>query len=169
MQGDLQLQSRVQLFDIAFVIKKFSFCGALFKRILAWKKGISKKIILRMKLFLSLQFFTCHIVVNIRVWKYVFTRVVIKIKTFNSCRTRVVRVALVSHSCRSCSTRVALVSHSCCSYLTLVARLLHSCCTCVAFVSLVSGTRVVNLTRSLNIRKQIIGRFLIVSVVYYWN
>ena len=27
----------VQLFDIAFVIKKFSFCGALFKHILAWK------------------------------------------------------------------------------------------------------------------------------------
>ena len=27
----------VQLFDIAFVIKKFSFCDALFKRILVWK------------------------------------------------------------------------------------------------------------------------------------
>ena len=33
----LQLQSSVQRFDIAFAIKKFSFCGALFKRILAWK------------------------------------------------------------------------------------------------------------------------------------
>ena len=42
MQGHLQLQSSVQLFDIAFAIKKFSFCGALFKRILAWKRGISK-------------------------------------------------------------------------------------------------------------------------------
>ena len=28
-QGHLQLQSSVQLFDIAFVIKKSSFCGAL--------------------------------------------------------------------------------------------------------------------------------------------
>ena len=34
LQEHLQLQSSVQLFDIAFVIKKFSFCGALFKRIL---------------------------------------------------------------------------------------------------------------------------------------
>ena len=43
VQGHLQLQSSVQLFDIAFVIKKFSFCGALFKRILAWKRDISKR------------------------------------------------------------------------------------------------------------------------------
>ena len=42
MRGHLQLPSSVQLFDIAFVIKKFSFCGALFKRILVWKQGISK-------------------------------------------------------------------------------------------------------------------------------
>ena len=39
----IQLRSSVQLFDIAFVIKKSSFCGALFKRILAWKQGISKR------------------------------------------------------------------------------------------------------------------------------
>ena len=39
----LQLQSSVQRFDIAFAIKKFSFCGALFKRILAWERGISKR------------------------------------------------------------------------------------------------------------------------------
>ena len=42
-QGHLQLQSSVQLFDIAFAIKKFSFCGALFTRILAWKQDISKR------------------------------------------------------------------------------------------------------------------------------
>ena len=35
VQWHLQLQSSVQLFDIVFVIKKSSFCGALFKRILA--------------------------------------------------------------------------------------------------------------------------------------
>ena len=40
--GYLQLQSSVHLFDIAFAIKKFSFCGALFKHILAWKRDISK-------------------------------------------------------------------------------------------------------------------------------
>ena len=37
------LRSSLQLFDVAFSIKKFSFCGALFKRILAWKRDISKK------------------------------------------------------------------------------------------------------------------------------
>ena len=60
-----------------------------------------------------------------------------KIKIFRSCRTRVVCVALVSHSCCQCSTHVALALHSCCS-----------CLIGVAFVSLVSGTRVVNQNRS---------------------
>ena len=32
MQGHLLLRSSVQLFDVAFAIKKFSFCGALFKQ-----------------------------------------------------------------------------------------------------------------------------------------
>ena len=53
--------------------------------------------------------------VNMGVWKYVFTCVVIKIKIFHSCCTRVVLVALVSHSCCLCLTRVSLVllmSHS---------------------------------------------------------
>ena len=40
MQGHLQLQSRVQPFDIAFAIKKFTFSDALyFKCILTWKRG----------------------------------------------------------------------------------------------------------------------------------
>ena len=39
---NVQVQSSVQLFDVSFVIKKFSFCGGLFKRILAWERGISK-------------------------------------------------------------------------------------------------------------------------------
>ena len=30
-------------FDVDFSIKKFSFFGALFKRILAWKRDISKE------------------------------------------------------------------------------------------------------------------------------
>ena len=84
----VQLQSNLQLFDISFAIKKFSFCGALFKRILA-----------------------CHIV-KAGVSKYVFTRDVIKVIIFHSCCTRVVRVALVPHSRCSCSTRVLLVLHS---------------------------------------------------------
>ena len=39
----LWLQSSVQVFDVAFSIKNFSFCGAFLKRILAWKRSISKK------------------------------------------------------------------------------------------------------------------------------
>ena len=35
VQGHLQLRSSVQLFDIVFVVTKFSFYGAVFKRILA--------------------------------------------------------------------------------------------------------------------------------------
>ena len=30
-------------FDIAFAIAKFSFCGALLKRILEWEQGISQR------------------------------------------------------------------------------------------------------------------------------
>ena len=74
-----------------------------------------QKVVLRMKLFLSLLSFTCY-TVNIGVWKYVFICVVIKIKVFYLCRTRVIRVALVSYSCH---IRVALVF--------LVSIVLHSC------------------------------------------
>ena len=80
-----------------------------------------------------------------------------QIRIFHSCRTRVVRVALVLHLRPQCSTRVALVSHSCHSCLTcvsLVLLVLHSCCISVvhvALVSLVSGTGVVNQTRSKNV------------------
>ena len=98
-----------------------------------------QKLVPRMKLFLSLQSFTCH-TGNIRVRKYIFTSVVIKIKSIHSCRTRVVRVALISRLCRIRVTRISLV-----------LLVLHSCCirvTRVTLVSLVSGTRVVNQTRS---------------------
>ena len=40
VQGHLQLQSSLWPFDIAFSITKFSFCGALFKYILAWERGM---------------------------------------------------------------------------------------------------------------------------------
>ena len=49
--GHLQLQSSLQLFDIAFSIKKFSFCGALFIRM---ETRLFPKVVLIMKLFLSL-------------------------------------------------------------------------------------------------------------------
>ena len=62
-----------------------------------------------------------------------------KFKNFHQCRTRVTLVSFVQHSCCTC---VALVSHAC-----------HQCCTRVTLVSLVSGTRVVNQTRSFTIYK----------------
>ena len=76
---------------------------------------------------------------------------------FYSCRYQNQNFSLVSHSCRSCSACVALVPHMCCSCSTRVALVTHSCRTCltrvasVALVALVSGTRVVNQTRSLTI------------------
>ena len=75
---------------------------------------------------------------------------------FYSCRYRNQNFSVVSHSCRSCSTRVAFMSHWCRTRVALVLLVLHSCCiraTYVALVSLVSGTRVVNQTRSLLRRK----------------
>ena len=77
-----------------------------------------------------------------------------QIKFFHSCLTRVVRVALLSPSCHQYNTRVTLVLHLCHTPVTrvsLVWLVLHSCCIPVARVTLVllvSGTRVVNQTRS---------------------
>ena len=127
-------------FHIAFAITYFSFCGALFKRILPWGIRHFQKVVFRIELFLSLSSFTFH-VASIRLWKYVSNHVVIKIKTFQSFRSHVVHVALVSHSSASCSTRVAFmsfVSHSYCSCCTrvrfvfLVLLVSHSCCFCLA-------------------------------------
>ena len=84
---------------------------------------------------------------------------------FYSCRYQNRNFSLVSHSCRSCGTRVALVllvQHSCCTCVALVSHVCltpvalvllvsHSGCIRVArfaLVSFVSGTRIVNQTRS---------------------
>ena len=82
--------------------------------------------------------------------------------SFYSCRYQNQNFSLVSHLCRSCRARVALVSsvqHSCRTRVTRVSVMLHSCCQCrtrVALVWLVSGTCVVNQTRSLYIEQLII-------------
>ena len=139
-KGIFQLQSSasVYFFDIAFAITYFSFCGALFKRILPWGIRHFQKVVFRIELFLSLSSFTFH-VASIRLWKYVSNHVVIKIKTFQSFRSHVVHVALVSHSSPSCSTRVAFmsfVSHSYCSCCTHVS---DSCCWCCSCLTLVAS------------------------------
>ena len=83
------------------------------------------ELVLRMKFFHSLQSFISYIV-NIVLWKYVFTRVVIKIKNFYPRRNL---VAVMLRLCHSCCTFVALVLHFC---RIRVALLLHSCCSCRA-------------------------------------
>ena len=127
-----------------------SFCGALFKRIFAWKRGISKRQFIEIVSLLVVLHLSYSKYEGV---KYFFTRAAIKIKLFHSCHTRLVRVAFVSQSCRSCSTRVALVSHSCLTYVASVA-----------FVSLVSGTRVVNQTR---LNKTVPAFFLIMSYSFF--
>ena len=113
---------------------------------MAWKLGMEtrhfRKVVLRMKLFLSLYSFNCHIV-NIRVSFFFHGG-------FHSCRYQNQNFSLVSHSCCSCCTPVLLV-----------LLVLHSCCirdTRVALVLLVPGTRAVNKTRSQNVINPILQK-----------
>ena len=125
VQGHLQLQSSVQLFDIAFRTKKSTFCGVYFKCISTWKQdtqeGSSQN-----------EIFPLLVVFHLPYSKYKGVKI-----CFHSYHCQNQNFSLVSHSCRFCGTHVALES--------LVQ---HSCCICIALVSLVSGTRVVNQTRS---------------------
>ena len=75
-------------------------------------------------------------------------------RCFYPCRYQNPNFSLMSHSCLSCSTRVAFMSfvqYSCRTCVALVLLVSLSYCICVTrvtLVSLVSGTRVVNQTRS---------------------
>ena len=132
----LTMQERARVFaaKILWISLWHSFCDYkvqclwwTFQTHFGMGKMHFQKVVLRMKLFLSLLSFICHIA-NIVVWKYVFTRVVVKIKICHSRRTRVVRVALVPYSCRLCLTRIALVLlvlHLC---RIRVACVWHLCC-----------------------------------------
>ena len=119
VQWHLQLQFSVQLFDVAFSIKKFSFCGAFFKHILAWKRDISKKWFLEWNCSspYSLVFHLPYS--EYKDVKMFLLMLLSKSKIF----THVALVSLVKHLCHYCCTRVALmslISHSCCSCLALV-------------------------------------------------
>ena len=140
------------IFDIAFAIKKFSFCGGLPNAFWhgheAFPQVSSQNEIVHLLLILQLPYS-----------KYRGVKI-----CFCSCRYENQNFSLVSHSCHSCSTHVTLVSHSCRLRRTCVALVSHSCCSCltrvalvllvshscrisvahVARVLLVSGTRVVN-------------------------
>ena len=56
MERHLQLQSNLNLFDIAFAIRKLSFCGALLKRLFLRDRGISKRQFLEWNVPLSVVF-----------------------------------------------------------------------------------------------------------------
>ena len=126
VQGHLQLQSSVYLFDIAFAIKKFSFRGAFFKRILAWERGISKSSsrneVVPFLVIFHLPYSKCSGV------KICFYSCLYQNQNFSlvlhwgrSCSARVALVPLVRHSCRTCVAPVLLISHSCHSCLAVMA------------------------------------------------
>ena len=112
---------------IAFAIKKFSFCGALFNGILAWKRAISKRQFIEIVPLL--------VVFHLPYSKYEGVKI-----CFYSCRYQNQTFSLLSHTCSSCSTRVVLVS--------LVSQSCRQCRTRVTFLWLVPGTSVANQTRS---------------------
>ena len=124
----------LQYFTKAVILRRARrLYDALFKRILAWKRGISKRQFIEIVSLL--------VVFHLPYSKYKGVKI-----CFYSCYENQT-FSLVWHSCRSfkhsCRTRVALVSLVC-----------DSCCQCrtrvtiMSLVSLVSGTLVVNQTRS---------------------
>ena len=125
---------------MSFAIAKFSFSGALFKRILVWKQVSFQKLVSRMKLLFSLQFSICHIanigcenvflLVLLSKSKF-FTRVALLLHLYCT------RVALVSHLYRTHVAHVSLVLHSfcsCCTRVEVVPFALHSHRSCLAVV-----------------------------------
>ena len=138
----------LQYFTKAVILRRARrLYGALFKRILAWKRGISKRQFMEIVSLL--------VVFHLPYSKYKGVKI-----CFYSCRYQnqkfFIRVALVSfvqHSGCTCVAFVLLVSLSCRIRVTSVA-----------FVSLVSGTRVVNQTR---LNKTVPAFFLIMSYSFF--
>ena len=122
----------LQYFTKAVILRRGrSFCGALFKRILAWKRGISKRQFIEIVPLL--------VVFHLPQSKYKGVKICVY-----SCRYQNQNCSLVSHPCRLCSSHVAIVSflqHSCRTCVARVSLVSHLCCQCcfrVAFVLLVS-------------------------------
>ena len=112
------------------------FCGALFKCIVAWKRGVSKR---QFKEIVS-----SLVVFHLPYGKYKGVKMILFVPLSKS--NFFTSVAVVS-----------FVQYSCCTRVVLVSLVTHSCCSCltrVSLVSLVSGTRVANQTRSCLLCKQ---------------
>ena len=116
----------VQQFDIAFVIKTFSFVAHFLNAFQHGNKALPKGS------------FQNEIVRPLVVFHLPYSKYKGVKTCFYSCRYTTQKISLVLHSCCSCSTRVTLVSHSCRSCSTHVTLVSQSCCTCVALALLVS-------------------------------
>ena len=130
MQGYLQLQSSVQLFDIAFAIKSLVFVVHLLNAFWhgneTFPKGSSEREIVPLLSLFHLPYSKYKVVkICFYLCCYQNQNISLVLYSRRSCSTR---IALVSHSCRLCLTRVALVLHSCHSCRTRVARVWDSCC-----------------------------------------
>ena len=100
-QGHMQIQSSVQLFDMAFAIKSLvfvvHFLNAFWPGNETFPKGSS-----------WYEFDFLLVVFHLLYGKYKDEKI-----CYYPCRSQNQKFSFVSHSCHSCSTRVALVSHSC--------------------------------------------------------
>ena len=129
---NVQLQSSVYLFDISFAIKKFSFCGAIFKSILAWERGIelpkgsSQNQVVRLLVIFHLPYIKCMgVKICFYSCHYQNQNFSLVLHSCRSCRNRAALASFIQHSCHACVALVSLVSHSCC---TRFARVWRSCC-----------------------------------------
>ena len=151
MQENWQLQSSVQLFDIAFSIKKFNFVvrflNAFWHGNKTFPQGSSQNQIVPLLVVFHLPYgkykgvkicFNSCRYQNQKFFK-IFQNSHVGLVSFvqHSCGTRVALVPLVQHSCRTCAALVLLVFHSCRIRVTSVALVLRWCrsfCACVARV-----------------------------------
>ena len=109
------------------------FCGALFKCILAWKRGVSKR---QFKEIVS-----SLVVFHLPYGKYKGVKMILFVPLSKSnFFTSVAVVSFVQYSCCTRVVLVSLVTHSCCSCLTRVTRFWHSCCKLDQIVSTLQFT-----------------------------
>ena len=131
----LRYFARLQLLPLKISVFVMRFSNTFWHR-----NETFPKVVLRMKLFLSLQSFTCHLQYRVvfHLCSYqnqnLFTRVALVSFVQHSCRTRVALVLFVQHSCCTCVALVSLLSHSCHTRVTLVSHSYHSYRTRVACV-----------------------------------
>ena len=151
MQKNWQLQSSVQLFDIACSIKNFNFVVRFLNAFRHGNKTFSKvtsqnQISPLLVVFhlpysnhkgVKICFNSCRCQNQIFFKIFQNSRVALVSFVQHSCGTRVTLMPLVQHSCRACAAFMLLVFHSCRICVTSIALVLRWCCsrcTCVTRV-----------------------------------